>query len=595
MIRVSLMPLTTALGLALLTVACGDDAAEESASSSTGTLAGPTSGAGAGASTGAGAGGPGSGGSGGAGAGGGNTSVGTGGAGGGGGDGTCSQPEDGQWGAPGETFTLPAPAEEGGAIYYPDLQASFPDVDWETLDRLYVPAGHWRSLLLGNLPQRSLVEPLVITNQGGQVKIGGLGANYNVVLSGGSGWIFTGRHDPVSGTGDAGFPGHRGCDYGATRGTYGIFVDGAFDGAPHGIAVGGRATEFELDFAEVTRVSFAGIVLKTDDVGDATMRDVAVHDLYVHDTASEGMYIGSTQAVPQHAFERLRLYNNRVLRTGTESFQIGQLGEGCEIHHNVFAMGALDWKDPFSQYQDGGVQLGFRYGSSSFHHNVVIGAAGTMIAFFPQPREGDPHAEGDVVRMHDNYFSSTRNLGGYLFPDHDGVTAYEWERNVFRDLVYSYDEIDEGAAPPGSVLLTFNESAPFSFLDNTWEGDLDFLNRLPTGEGTSENFTGSGNTNATVPPVSFVDFMGWPEGTEVFRLEEWAATSGPLGGAPVVYEPGDFVMFDGDLYECVADAPHSGLVPPENPDTWALRAPPTDDVRLAPGSAHASVGLLDAP
>jgi hypothetical protein len=43
--------------------------------------------------------------------------------------------------------TEPSPPEDmnsltlsgsGGGIYYPDVQASFPDVDWQTLDRLYI-------------------------------------------------------------------------------------------------------------------------------------------------------------------------------------------------------------------------------------------------------------------------------------------------------------------------------------------------------------------------------------------------------------------------------------------------------------------------
>ncbi|MEM1179706.1 MAG: hypothetical protein AAGM22_15275, partial [Acidobacteriota bacterium] len=37
-----------------------------------------------------------------------------------------------------ETLTLPAPAP-GQGIYYGDVQAAFPGVNWNTLDRLYLP------------------------------------------------------------------------------------------------------------------------------------------------------------------------------------------------------------------------------------------------------------------------------------------------------------------------------------------------------------------------------------------------------------------------------------------------------------------------
>jgi hypothetical protein len=583
---------------ALIAAGCGDDTSVTTGTGTGGAAAGvTTSGATAPSSTSSGGGAQpaGSGGNGaGAGDAGGGDAGGGDAGGGGGATGSCSQDGDGRWGPADDVIDIPAPAEEGAAIYLDDVQAAFPDADWATVDRLTIPAGHWRSLYLGNLPQRTREDPLVITNRDGQVRIGGLGANYNISIVGGAGWVLTGRYDPESGTGDAAAPGHRGCDYANSRGNYGIFVDGEFDGAPMGVAVGGRATAFELDMIEVTRVSFAGVMLKTDDTGDATMRDVDVHDLYIHDTDSEGFYIGSTQAQPQHTLENLRVWNNRVLRTGTEAFQAGQLGDGCEIHHNVFALAAIDWKDPFAQYQDGGVQLGFRHGTSSFHHNIVIGAAGTMMAFFPQPVDGDPHAEGDRVTVHDNLFSDGRNLAGYVFPQSDGVTAYSFERNDIRAFAHSYDEIDPEGTAPADLILTFNQESPIAFHDNRWDAEPGLINALPDDNGDNGNVTGSGNERASIAPVAFVDFMGWPEDTDPLLLEQWAATSEiPLGGAPVSYQPGDYVMDEGELYRSIADAPQSGLKPAEHPEAWEHLPLPVDDVRLAPGSPHAGLGLLD--
>ena len=104
------------------------------------------------------------------------------------------------------------------------------------------------------------------------------------------------------------------------QGKYGILSDDAFSKAGlSGLSIGGKATDFELDMLEVARAEFAGIVAKTDNDGTATMRNVRVHDLYIHDTGSEGIYFGSTQAQPQHSFENLQIYDNRMLRTGTEA------------------------------------------------------------------------------------------------------------------------------------------------------------------------------------------------------------------------------------------------------------------------------------
>ena len=91
----------------------------------------------------------------------------------------------GGWGEPRNTFTLPEPATGAGkpALYHPELTKEFTDVDWSTLDRLYIRAGEYRTILLGGLPVRSPDRPLVITNLGGQVKVGGEAANYVFVIN----------------------------------------------------------------------------------------------------------------------------------------------------------------------------------------------------------------------------------------------------------------------------------------------------------------------------------------------------------------------------------------------------------------------------
>src|SRR5262249_24031246 len=133
----------------------------------------------------------------------------------------------GHFPAPEITFTLPA---SGESIYYLDVQASFPDVDWSKLDRLFIPAGSYKHMTLGNLPDRDAARPLVITNKGGQVKVGpDIGGNYIWSITGGSNWILTGRYDPDAQTGDVGFQGHRCGAYAASRGHYGFHSDDAFD------------------------------------------------------------------------------------------------------------------------------------------------------------------------------------------------------------------------------------------------------------------------------------------------------------------------------------------------------------------------------
>ena len=516
-----------------------------------------------------------------------------------------SRNPDGEWGTPQFTLTIPAPPA-GQGLYLIDIQASYPDVDWNTLDRIYLEGGEYKFLRIGNLPMRSPERPLIITNTNGQVRVGGQDHYYLLVLSGGSNWILTGKHDPISLTGDAAFPGHRGNNYAETRGTYGILVDDdfrSFGTGNSGIAVGSQVpvgivnpptTDFEISFIEIREVGFAGMSIKTDD-DTVPMNNVYIHDNYIHDIGSEGLYIGSTQPAPQHPFNGLHIENNRVLRTGTEALQIGQLGDGCKVNNNVFALAAIDWKNAFQAFQDSCSQIGIRYGRSSIHNNIFIGSANSKISFFGQER-GDPHLPRDGMTIRDNYYSSFRFLGAFMGGDADGVSAYHLRRNVFRQFDFQRDEVYAGAVHPGHLIRVHAaQTNEIRLVDNVFdEPSLELVNGLG-GElnGTVGNVTATGNVRAAVSPVIFHDFMGLPADVDYLLIERWTSTSGLAGGAPVLYSMGDYVLHEGNLYLCIEPGNHTAKEPTIHPATWQLLALPGDDVRLAAGSAHAGMGLLD--
>jgi hypothetical protein len=489
---------------------------------------------------------------------------------------------DGRFGVPEVTFELPGDQSE---IYFPDLVQSFPEVDFSTLDRLYLPAGQYRSVLLGGLPERSAGRPLVITNRGGQVRVGGDAANYVFALSGGSNWVLTGRYDATSETGAAEFPGHAGGNYAHSQGSYGILIDDAFskEGLT-GLSMGGKATDFEIEMIEVTRAEFAGIVAKTDDDGTALMRNVRLHDTYIHDTGSEGIYFGSTQAQPQHAFEGLAIYENRILRTGTEALQVGQLGDGCEIRQNVLGPGATRWRSAFQQYQDGNVQYGQRYGSSEFHHNVVVGTGDLFVEFFPQPVDGDSHGPDDTVVFRDNYFSDSSSSGVYTHADANDVTIV-FEDNSFRGFYFNYDEVYPDATEPNQVFgIGSNTENPHLLRNNRFDAEFLFV------EWTFPSTTEEGNVQGPVEVLEFVDFMTAEIDANMRLLEWWTDTATLSPDDRVVeYEAGDFVVHQGTLYRAIAT--NSGQPPGENPDVWETLPPPADDVRVRAGSPYADYGV----
>jgi len=506
---------------------------------------------------------------------------------------TPSACEDfGHFGSPGATFTLPAGK---ATISYPDVQKSFPDVDWKNITRLYVPAGKYKTFELGNLPVRSPDSKLVITNLGGQVQVGpNLGGNFIWSMGGGSNWVLTGRFDPESKTGDEQFPGHRCGAYANSRGKYGFLSDDAFDhSGPYthmGLAVGGGATDFELEYLEVTRSGFAGIRLLNSMSGGAAnpnqpMANVSVHDTYVHDVDSEGYYFGWTGEPPSYLFPNLQIYNNRIVRTGSEALQIQDLGDGSRIHHNVFAYGALHWLDNFGQYQDGCLQILSREGKTEFDHNIALGGAGTFLSFFSSP-EGSDGARN--VTFHDNYFADTRSLGGYLNGNSEAPSSFSFVHNFFRGLEFGYTTVNPSATDPGVVFgINAAHHAPIRFEGNTFEGGRQLLSGLAL-NGSKNNISATDNVNAAVAPIAFVA-SGYPD-VPTSRLSAWGATATLAPNAPAIkYAVGDLVMSDAELYR--AKIANEGLLPADHPEAWEKLPPPADDLRVEDSSPYAAMGV----
>ncbi len=497
---------------------------------------------------------------------------------------SCDPP--GKFGVPTNTFDLPA---NGDGIYYMDLQAAFPNVDWMTLDRLYLPAGQWKNVYLGNLPVRTAERPLVITNKGGQFFVGkNPTGNYIWTFGGGANWILTGRYDAESQTGDAAFVGHACGKYAESAGAYGIMSDDEYAlGAPYlhmGISVGGGATDFEIEYVEVTRSGFAGIRLYNDHAMAQPMRNVRVHDTYIHDTDGEGFYFGWTGTPPSNLFAGLQIYNNRIVRTGNETLQIQDLGDGSSVHHNTFISGGLHWLDNgLGRYQDSNSQVLVREGTIDFHHNVFIDGAGTLLSFFSSPQSGDGERH---VSFHDNYFSDAASLGVYLNGTSGAGSTFTFENNVFRGLDFAYGPVDTNDP---NVVASKNGSfmAPTTFVNNKWFGTDRIVGAIDGGDGTSGNYTLTGNLHEDGGAIELVDGP-WTEGGH--HLTWWSATVTVNGGnTPVTYHADDVVVHGAapTFYRATGDT----TATPGSGGMWTELPRGSDDVRVKAGTTYAGYGV----
>jgi hypothetical protein len=501
---------------------------------------------------------------------------------------SCDPP--GHFGVPAVTFALPSGQQ---AISYSDIQASFPNVDWANLDRLYLPAGQYTSILIGNLPTRTADHPLVITNQGGQFFVGNNPqGNFLWSFTGGSHWILTGRYDPVSLTGDINFQGHACGNYATSPGHYGIESDDAFAfAAPYlhmGIGIG-AADNFEIEYVEVQRSGFAGIRLLNDPTTTDPMPNVSVHDTYVHDTGAEGYYFGWTGSPPSNKLAGLQVFNNRIVRTGNEALQIQDLGDGSHVYNNTFVSGGLHWFDNgLGRYQDNNSQIEIRDGSIEIDHNVFIDGANTITQFFIQPETGDGDAH---VSLHDNYWSDSVDLGMYMNGAPTAATTVAFDDDVFRGLVFGYGQIQAGA-PTTVIGDSGTYDGPVTFTNNQWSGVPNLVPGVTGGDGSAGSWVLTGNTSADPGAIELDD---GPWTTPGHHLTAWAPNITVNGGStPAQYNVGD-VATNGatpTLYMAThASTGGSDTEPATDSTDWTALPQPSDDVRVVPGSHYAGYGV----
>ena len=176
------------------------------------------------------------------------------------------------------------------------------------------------------------------------------------------------------------------------NGAAGIKYGFAVNGGNIGMTMDDLSSDFEIANVEVLNCGFAGIMAKTDpscDVatqrGHFTMRNVSLHDNYIHKTGGEGVYIGnsfyaegvsaSCGKVMPHDVVNVKVYNNEVDSTGCEGIQVGSATSGCQVYNNAVR---YPGRSPFASGQNNGIQLGEGTGGKCYG-NLVQNAPGNGI------------------------------------------------------------------------------------------------------------------------------------------------------------------------------------------------------------------------
>ncbi len=221
-------------------------------------------------------------------------------------------------------------------------------------------------------------------------------------------------------------------------------------------------TDFEVARVEVAgyepngtgkNAGFAGMGIKTSPYQDCElftdstrqawiMKNVSIHDNYIHDVGGEGLYIGhgfykgrTESKCPEktwsHAIQGLRVYNNLIENTGYDGIQVKNADKDCEIYNNVIrnygtknhnahneglilADGVTG--KAYNNLIDTGTGHGIMFqgmGNNEIFNNIIINAGGDGFNGTKSPTMGVYLPDGYVRIFNNTIYNSGRN--GFVF------------------------------------------------------------------------------------------------------------------------------------------------------------------------------------
>ena len=242
-------------------------------------------------------------------------------------------------------------------------------------DVVCLKAGTYRFLNMRNI-NGTKEDPIIIKNCGGQALIGNYQHYYGFVIS-------VSEHFRISGTGSPQF-------------TYGIYIKG-ITRSGSGLGVG-RCSDFEIDHIRVSHTGFSGIMIKVDPRCDEPstwrenflMKNVLVHDNYIHDTKGEGFYIGNTsyggvkrncdgvqKTFYPHIIENIKVHNNIVKDTGWDGLQVSCTQGNVEVYCNTIE----NFGTKNERWQKSGIVIGGGASGKFYNNKIIKGTGGGIHSF----------------------------------------------------------------------------------------------------------------------------------------------------------------------------------------------------------------------
>jgi hypothetical protein len=248
-------------------------------------------------------------------------------------------------------------------------------------DTIAIAGGNYYQLLIRNVTGTK-AKPIVIINKGTQVIVTG-NPNYGVKIGGCTFLKFSGR--------------------GTSSNYYGFLIKDILTTSTaggNGLSVDDLSSNIEVENIEIKNVTYVGIMAKTDPTcaflpryTSFVMRDLYIHDTYLHKIGHEGMYVGSSKfkdgyilncngansTVYPHLLKNLKIYKNIIDSTGWDALQISCADTAKVYNNNVSNDSQAD-----SLYQMSGILIGGGSQNVDCYNNKILNGHGDALEILGQ-------------------------------------------------------------------------------------------------------------------------------------------------------------------------------------------------------------------
>lgn|GEM_PF-1781685 len=341
-------------------------------------------------------------------------------------------------------------------------------------------------------------DPIVIINSGGKVRLKGVDMPAMLLQNC--------KYIKVSGKGDS-----------ANR--YGIRLVGP----SFGLSFEEYSSNCEAEFIELDSCSNA-INAKKDfyynpPVPYPVFKNLAIHDNYINHSC-ESMYIGETKS-PGMEFRHVRIYNNVILNSGRESFQIANCVEDVEVYNNFCYNSGLDGEyAQTNNSQLGGNSIG------KFYNNIFINAPTSGVIVLGK---GDMYVQRNYFLNNTGIFSDDR-----YFPIKNSI--FKIEGNYFRKTKGS------------QIAAIWNKYFDIYMNNNKYDASLKFLDRSSYNAPLVEN---TNNIQTTVDSLLYTVQNG------IFTLDQYGPSQymgmGPVSGLSHIWNNTPVLDSIPDVYINIGD------------------------------------------